>query len=906
MSTPSHNFAARVLRVALGAFLLAPLAAFACAGRVHIEVKDSGVYALDYAAIITAQPGLADCRADELALWHTQDEVPIRVIGAKDGRFGPGASIQWLGQMLHGPESWFDQYSNVNVYQLGAAPGAHSRLKEIPAPESGKAASLIRRLHFERENLMIRLGSDQMKPGEEPDVFQWAKLTPIDPKPFSFGFDLPDADLSRASVPLTVDLRGESNVLTPPKGQAKAPDHVVAVSINGKPVQTLQWDGRGEIRRTFEVPGNLLKSADNTLALSVPRRADPANAQNFIIDVVMFNWADASYPIRGDVDVSSAAFSAAAAAPIELTSAAVAPELFGSDGTLREGAPAGKNRYRFATADAKVDFYPYAGKALAPTRVRAVASGDLRVADSGYADSRSADSGYDYLIVAHPRLLGAIQPLAAYHRTHGLSVNVVDVNAIYDQFNGGIAHPRAIRDYVAWGWQHWKRKPKYLLLVGDASFDIHHDLRSDRPNATMYALRPDPLQDELLQPNGLSGMGTTPYSHWDPELPNRNLIPTFQYAAPEGQGASDNGFVAVKPGSALPQLAVGRFPVVEPAEVTAIVDKTLAYLAHPMSGAWQRDVTLISTSEVASFKGDSDKIAANLERRGFVVDNVYTSFEEKDHARYQDARKILKHDLDKGNVLVHFLGHGGQFIWRVGPIGDLFTLDDVDALTNAGRYPMVLSMTCFSAPFDHPTEDSIGERFLRDPGKGAIAFFGASWMNWPDPVNSRVMIESLLTPGESIGDAILAVKHKATDPVFVQMYNLLGDPAVVLSLPRQTLQMGVEHGRWETRVNVRIPAADFGGHVDVDWLDKNGDRLASARYEARDVQFSLAPPDKAVRVQVYVADTRNGLNAFGSADLTPPPPPVAKPKPKPAPHFTSRPRGPPAPDTISRGDFDGD
>ena len=179
MSIPSR-FAARALRVTLGAFLLAPLAAFACAGRVHIEVKDSGVYALDYAAIVTAQPGLADCRADELALWHKQDEVPIRVIGAKDGRFGPGASIQWLGQMLHGPESWFDQYSNVNVYQLGAAPGAHSRLQEISAPVPAKAAPLTRRLHFERENLMIRLGSEQMKPGEEPDVFQWAKLTPIE------------------------------------------------------------------------------------------------------------------------------------------------------------------------------------------------------------------------------------------------------------------------------------------------------------------------------------------------------------------------------------------------------------------------------------------------------------------------------------------------------------------------------------------------------------------------------------------------------------------------------------------------------------------------------------------------------------------------------------------------------
>ncbi|MCB1579078.1 MAG: hypothetical protein KDI81_17550, partial [Xanthomonadales bacterium] len=58
---------------------------------------------------------------------------------------------------------------------------------------------------------------------------------------------------------------------------------------------------------------------------------------------------------------------------------------------------------------------------------------------------------------------------------------------------------------------------------------------------------------------------------------------------------------------------------------------------------------------------------------------------------------------------------------------DLFTLDDVSELKNGGRLPMVLSMTCYSAPFDNPTEDSIGERFLREAGKGAVAVFAASW-----------------------------------------------------------------------------------------------------------------------------------------------------------------------------------
>ncbi len=80
---------------------------------------------------------------------------------------------------------------------------------------------------------------------------------------------------------------------------------------------------------------------------------------------------------------------------------------------------------------------------------------------------------------------------------------------------------------------------------------------------------------------------------------------------------------------------------------------------------------------------------------------------------------------------MRFIGHGGRYIWRTGPLNlrknhDLFTLDDVSHLKNGANLPMILSMTCYSAPFDNPTEDSIGERFLREADRGAIAVFAAS------------------------------------------------------------------------------------------------------------------------------------------------------------------------------------
>jgi hypothetical protein len=856
----------RILAACL-ALIALPLSlhALACSGSLHIQVRDSGVYQLDYATIIAQQPLLADCSSDDLSLANRGKEVPIRVRGDAGGKFAPGSHIEWIGLALHGPESWFDQYSAVNVYQLTAAPGSHARMREVPAAASANPSALRRKLHFEQENLMLRLNDREMKPGQEPDVWQWAKLTPVDAQPFAYTFDIPDADLRpgpAADFNLVLDFRGVSNVLPAPAG-TKPVDHVVEIALNGKPLPALQWDGRDEIHRDLPIARDLLREKGNVLTLRVPRRAVPGEPDNFIVDVAMFNWMEVSYPVRGDLGASTWSFTATGPGSIQLQSpAGTSPQLYAADGSYRAMTAMGGDRFTAQGAAAGVDVYPVLeGAQLAPEMVRAVAADDLH----------QAAPGYDYLIVAHPRLLESIAPLAQYHRAHGHRVALIDVDQVYDQFNDGIVHPVAIRNLVEWGTQHWQVKPHYLLLVGDASFDIHHDMRSNHPDSGLYALRAQPLRNEMIAPGGLSHMATTPYAQWDPDLPNRNLIPTWQFPTAEGQSASDNDFVALKPGDFHPQLAVGRLPVVEPAEVKAIVDKTIAYLSKPQAGTWHRDVTFISTNEIASFKEVSDKIAQGLDSRGFAVNSIYTNADGTDAG---SARATLKDDLNKGSLLVHFIGHGGQFIWRVGPPAELFTLDDVSGLHNAGRYPMVLAMTCFSAPFDHPTDDSIGERFLREPDKGAVAVFAASWENWPDPANSKALIEQLLKPGQSVGDAILAVKAKAADRTFVQMYNLLGDPAVVLSQPQASVQFMRSAGRWDQRILVRLPGRDFGGDVDVDWIDAQGDTLESKHYQSRDVQFALSPPERATQVRVYSTDGRDARTAFGSFRLLPPAPPA--------------------------------
>lgn len=839
-----------------------PLSALACEGRLHIELQQSGVYSLDYASIVAQQPGLSNCKADDLVLTEHGREVPIRIAGGTDGSFGEGSRIEWIGRQLHGPESWYDPFSIDNVYLLGAAPGRHARIADTEAATIGARAPLERMLHLEQENLMIRLDQQQQKPGEESDVWQWAKLTQIDPAPFSTDFDLPDL-AARGDVALTVNFRGLSELQAKATYKGERPeDHAVVVSVNGKPVTTLTWNGRDEIHREIKVPAAQLKARANTLALAVPKRKLPWDAKSEAVDVVMFNWLEARYALSGDLDAGAMPFTVATEAAPELSYRGKGtPVLYGTDGKRRIGRSLGGNRYAFSAAAPGVELFPTLDDQLAkPLNLRPLADRDWQ----------HPAQPYDYLIVAHPKLIDAIKPLAAFHEQRGLKVATLDINDVYDQFNYGVTHPVAIRNLVDRAWHEWPApQPRFLLLVGDASFDIRHDTYNDLNYAKW-------TKQELLYPNHFGSVPGSKYENAPKKLADRNLIPTWQYPSPEGQSASDNWFGAVND-DWHPVVAVGRFPVVEPSEVTAIVDKTIDYLSKPQLGAWRRDVMFI-TDEIDAFKKASNEIATTLGKEGFVADKVYASPKESDNVAHQNA---IREGIDDGRLIVHFIGHGGRYIWRTGPPDlrknhDLFTLEDVGKLKNASRLPMVLSMTCYSAPFDNPTEDSIGEKFLREPDKGAIAVFAASWRNAPSPAFSKSIIDELLQPGATIGEAIVRAKKQSMDRTLVEMYNLLGDPAVVLERPRDAARVALDDDKWNPGVVVDFRQPDFRGNVAVDWLDADDNKLASATYAINQPRFRLAVPalsnSRPTQVRVYAASPTTGRDAVGGIDLTPPKP----------------------------------
>lgn len=753
-------------RVGLSCVLLAAVAASASGSpaRFRIEVRDDGVYGISYEALTAAglkgQPG-----SDLLALSHRGAPVPIWVEDGGDGRFGPGDRLELVGRHLSGTDSYYDPQSPTNVYVLDVLTAAGSqrpaRLRD-PASAKGGAATtpnvaLVARRHLERDELMLRFSAHQQEEGQE--LWYWAKLTQIDAEPFRQTLDLSDLDAAgRRPLEIRLRLRGWSRPARPEPGIA---DHRVEVTFDGRPVGQGEWnnaDGLYDLRLP-PMAASQVAPGPHELAVRVPKR--PGAGGDPIVDVAVVDWIELVYPRQTQLRGEQESLELEGEAPrLRLT----APGrkrvvLYGDDGMRQAGRQEAPGVFAFG---------PLAGRDFA-----AVADG-LLLSPAGIAldtpsTLASGDHRADYLVVTPAGLRKAVEPLVELRRRQGLTVETVDIQDVYDELNHGIPHPAALRGFLAHAYRHWRPPvPRFVLLVGDASWDA-----SEHPDQTRY---PDAAFDPG---HGTAFAHIASASYPADRLAHRNLIPTWSYGTRDGHAAGDNWLVDVDGDDGKPDLAIGRFPVTTSEEVAAIVDKILRYETAAPPETAQRSVLWISDQDTG-FQSMSDRLATHLGERGYAAEKIYA----QEGAAGATDQATVRSGIERGPLLVHFVGHGGRFIWRTGPPDwtkhrDLFGLDDVDRLAPGDRLPVVLAMTCYSAPFDHPTADSIGERFLRTPGRGAVAVVAASWRIAPQYSVSELLVDELVG-APTVGEAVQNAKRASTDRDFVQLYNLLGDPALRL------------------------------------------------------------------------------------------------------------------------------
>ncbi|MEZ5331662.1 MAG: C25 family cysteine peptidase [Thermoanaerobaculia bacterium] len=832
---------------------LVPAVGHAEAGKAFkLFVRDSGVYGVTFEQLAAAGLAATDVPSEALGLRRGDDWMPLWVEDGGDGRFGPGDRVEFVAEQLHGEHSYFSDFTPFNVYWLETGTSGAPRIRAVESPAGDCPAVEPRtKRHFEQDVLRVRFRADR---GErEPEVWYWQKVTYLGNQTFDMDLELSDLDATASEpVHLRLGLKGWSEMN---RDDDDLEDHTVEVRWDGHAVAQASWDNQpyGLELEVAELPADSVEPGPHRLSVSVPQRANEKGQP--LVDLVLVNWVEVEYAVASDrtADQDELAWSSPQATQCVSLAKAAETELVVFDRQARRfeaGSGAPSLSLPGGTADAAA-WVMVDDRYLTPARI------DLDVPSDWARTDRQAD----YIIVTHPTLAAAIEPLADYHRQHGLSVVVASVTDVYDEFGGGIETPEAIRAFLRNAWEHWRKpSPRFVLLVGDASWDTKNALVEDE-NYADWGFR----HGRVRNPGEFGKNESTPYEG-DASLNVRNLVPTWAHPTFQGHAASDADFVTFDPDDPdLPVMAIGRFPVVDPAEVTAIVDKTIRYGESAPVGPW-RARALFITNQEDIYQRMSDDLAWEVSEEGLGWEKIYPASKDTSNALHTAH---LVEALDEGQLLVHFVGHGGRYIWRTGPPDfrknhDLFTLDDLEKLTTTDRPAVVISMSCYSAPFDHPNADSIGEKFLRMPDRGAVGVIAASWRNTPNRSASRVLLEHL-SEGGALGEALKLAKREVKDQNFRAQYNLLGDPALEIAVPSLALDLQVldpEH------VSVRIPASEFQGQAIVEWTDDRGEDLGRVVVPVDGPAFEASPEApltaEPALVRVYAWDAGRQIDGLGS------------------------------------------
>ena len=821
---------------------------------VKITVTNSGLYRVPGSALQDAF-ACTTFSPDSLRLSNFGKSTHYALLNEEQST---SSDLIFVANHLAGAQSYYNEFSEYNTYWLTLEEPAPRPVMPSLQGEPDKAPSTVHSwARLEKDKLRVRFRGRADAP--QPEVWYWARLNSIDSKPFVIPLNLQERRIDAAPA-IRIGVRGWSTL---PRGKfPDLADHRVEVFLNEQLIGSGEWHDQDEyIIEILEIPAELLRAGgSNQLSLRVPERI-PADDAPPLVDAVLLNWVELDYQHQGSLSVGQHYLRVEhrdggwfqLSGPGEMPPVVMSEQ--GQPLKVYESYQRGDQHWHsYATLKDVAAYVAVVGDAFQqPVSIIADTPSNL------HDTAQQAD----YLILTHRRLRQAIEPLADFHRQQGLSVQLIDIEDVYDEFNYGVLAPAAIRDFISHAYHNWQQpRPRFVLLVGDASWDVRSELGKDR-NYADWTFRKHEKKKFIKNSS----------SEYTDNLNNadRNLVPTWPVETYEGYAASDNVFVAVDGDDYLPDLAIGRFPVSDPADVTAIVNKTIAYHRQSEVGPWRRKVLWV-TNEQVGMQRTSDRLDTVLAQNGFAGAKVYPSKQEKDNIEHQG---VLQSAFNDGQLLVHFIGHGGRYVWRTGPPdvrknADLFTLDHLEQLTPTNRLPFVMSMTCYSAPFDHPTADSIGEKFLRMPDRGAIGVLAASWRNSPGRSFSQAMLDELTRPG-TMGEAVMRGKQNQTNRLMIETYNLLGDPAARLALPRHKIEIDTKKKRNYLKLRGQVVDSSFDGQVIIDWQDIHGSLIDSKHTKLRGGKFKLKidndPEREIANISVYAWNPEQGIDAMGGVAL---------------------------------------
>jgi hypothetical protein len=636
-----------------------------------------------------------------LRLSRLGDTVPYH-LEPDTGVFAAGSSLYFVSEGAS-----LNPYGTEAVYELEIGRSGET-MAAVRATVPSRTASFYWRSATREENRLY-----QSTLLEAEDLWLWDPL--FAPVKKSYAFEV--SGLQGASLParLEIWLQGGSDF-------PASPDHHVVVAVNGVTVAEGLLDGKKPFRMNVELSPGVLKEGSNEI--SVENLGDTGA----LYSMVLLDRFTVHYPrkLEAEGDRLEGTFSEAGIAEVSgLSQPALVLDV--TERAPRWVRPLPGDALRFV-AEADHRYTAVGGQALLSPEIRSPVPPGLR----------SRGNRADYLVVGPHELLQAAEPLLALRRSQGLASRVVSLEEVYSEFGFGESRPEAIREFLSYAYHHWRKPaPRYVLLLGDASYDF---------------------KDYL-------GAGA------------RNLAPAWIVKTSYLWTASDAAYASVNGDDVLPDLAIGRLPASSAAELRLMVEKILAYESAGSMG--DRELVLVADNSDAGgdFEGNAEEIASSFAGQG--PERIYLS-----RRGAEATRGAIVQAFDDGASVLSYMGHGGIQLWAQ---ENVFDVSKIASLAPQETPPLVLTLNCLNGFFHFPYFDSLSEELVKAEGKGAIAALSPSGLSLDGPahvLHKAVLGEVFSGRHLRLGDALVAAQASyaaaGAFPELLAIYNLLGDPALTI------------------------------------------------------------------------------------------------------------------------------
>lgn len=448
----------------------------------------------------------------------------------------------------------------------------------------------------------------------------------------------------------------------------------------------------------------------------------------------------------------------------------------------------------------------------------------------------------DMLIITRNSFLSQAQEVAQFHQNKdNMSVAVVDVNQIFNEFSSGNNDITAVRDFVKMFYDraggNTNIMPKYLLLFGDGSYDNKN------------------LGDYLL-----------------PTYESYKTYETLEtYVSDDYFGILDDneGADITNTAAELVDVAIGRIPADDVQKAQIAVAKIKSYYANSAYGDWRNQGAFIADDEDNNIHEiDADTVAnryINAQKKS-NIDKIYLDAYQQqpgtNGATYPAVNEAINRKLFTGSLFLNYVGHGGPMGWARERV---LTFDDINQWTNAEKLPLFITATCEFAPYDHADEYSAGERVLFKDGGGGIALVATTrlvYSNRNKLMNlnfMQSMANAYVVEDRKLGDIVRIAKNLTNTGDGNRKFTLLGDPAIRLAFPKYNVVATNINNKPFSSPHDTLKALSY---ISIDGEVQDNSNAVMSSFNG---MASVIIYDKAKSINTLVNDPTSSNNPNGSA-----------------------------------------